>query len=63
MDLKKAFAIVPREVTRWALRKADVKLLASTVMAMYKGAQTVVRTPEVTVRLFMQRWDYTKDLY
>jgi len=40
VDLKKAFDIVPREVTRWALiRKAGVEeWLAKAVMAMYEGA-------------------------
>ena len=39
--------LVPREVTRWALRKAGVEeWLVNAVMAMYDGAQTVVRTTE-----------------
>ena len=39
VDLEKAFDIVPREVTRWALRKAGVEeWLAKAVMAMYEGA-------------------------
>ena len=43
----KAFERVPREVTRWALRKTGVdEWLAKAVMAMYEGAQTVVRTSE-----------------
>ena len=43
VDLEKAFDRVPREVTRWALRKVGVEeWLVSTVMAMYKGAETVV---------------------
>ena len=39
---------VPREVIRWALRKAGVEeWLVKAVMAMYDvGAQTVVRTTE-----------------
>jgi len=37
------------EITRQALRKVDVEKSASTVMVMYKGAQTVIRTPEVTL--------------
>ena len=42
VDLEKAFDRVPREVTRWALRKAGVdEWLVKAVMAMYKGAQTV----------------------
>ena len=51
VDLEKAFDRVPREVTRWALRKAGVEeCLAKAVMAMYEGAQTVVRTSEETAR-------------
>jgi len=38
VDLEKAFDRVPREVTRWALRKARVdELLVKAVMAMYEG--------------------------
>jgi len=45
VDLEKAFNIVPREDTRWALRKTGVdEWLVKAVMAMYEGAQTVVRT-------------------
>jgi hypothetical protein len=45
VDLEKAFDRVPREVTRWALRKAGVEeWLVKTVMAMYEEAWTVVRT-------------------
>ena len=45
VDLEKAFDRVPTEVTRWALRKAGVdEWLVKAVMAMYEGAQTVVRT-------------------
>jgi len=37
----------PREVARWALRKAGVdEWLLKEVMAMYEGAQTVVRTTD-----------------
>jgi len=47
VDLEKAFDRVPREVTRWAVRKAGVEeWLVKAVMAMYEGAQTVVRTTE-----------------
>ena len=47
MDLEKTFDRVPREVSRWALWKAGVdKWLVKAVMAMYEGAQTVVRTTE-----------------
>ena len=47
VDLEKAFDRVPKEVTRWALRKAGVdEWLVKAVMAMYEGAQTVVRTTE-----------------
>ena len=39
VDLEKAFDRVPREVTRWALRKAGVdEWLVKAVMAMYEGA-------------------------
>jgi len=45
VDLEKAFDRAPREVTRWALRKAGVEeWLVKAIMAMYEGAQTVVRT-------------------
>jgi len=45
VDLEKAFDRVPREVTRWAIRKAGVdEWLVKAVMVMYEGAQTVVRT-------------------
>ena len=52
VDLEKAFDRVPREVTRWALvrvrsKKARVEeWLMNAVMAMYEGAQTVVKTTE-----------------
>ena len=47
VDLEKAFDRVPREVTRWALRKAGVEeWLVSAVMSMYEGARTAVRTNE-----------------
>ena len=50
---KKTFDRVPREVTRWALRKAGVdEWLVKTVMAMYEGAQTVVRTTEGDSKAF-----------
>ena len=39
VDLEKAFDRVPREVIRWALRKAGVdEWLVNAVMAMYEGA-------------------------
>ena len=44
-----------REVTRWALRKAAVEVdewLVKAVMAMYEGAQTVVRTTEGDSKAF-----------
>jgi hypothetical protein len=45
VDLEKAFDRVPREVTRWALRKSGVEeWLVEAVMAMYVGAETAVRT-------------------
>jgi len=44
VDLEKAFDRVPREVTRWAMRKLGVEeWLVSAVMSMYTGAKTVVR--------------------
>jgi len=46
VDLIKAFDRVPREGTRWALRKAGVHEWVQAVKAMYVGAQTVVRTTE-----------------
>ena len=43
--MEKAFDRVPREVTRWALRKAgEEEWFVNAVLAMYAGAQTVVRT-------------------
>jgi len=55
-DLEKAFDRVPREVTRWALRKAGLagvdEWLVKAVMAMYEGAQTVVRTTEGESKAF-----------
>jgi len=43
----------PREVARWALRKAGVdEWLLKEVMAMYEGAQTVVRTTEGDSKAF-----------
>ena len=40
VDLEKAFDGVPREVTRWALRKAGVEeWFMNAVMAMSEGAQ------------------------
>jgi len=51
--MEKAFYRVPREVTRWALRKAGVdEWLVKAVMAMYEGAQTVVRTTEGDSKAF-----------
>ena len=53
VDLEKAFDRVPREVTRWALRKAEVdEWLVKAVMAMYEGAQTVIRTTEGDSKAF-----------
>ena len=53
VDLEKAFDRVPREVTRRALRKAGVdEWLVKAVMAMYEGAQTVVRTTEGDSKAF-----------
>jgi len=51
--LEKAFDRVPREVTRWALKKAGVEeRLVKAVMAVYKGAQTVVRTTDGDSKAF-----------
>ena len=45
VDLEKAFDRVPREVISWAMRKLGVEeWLVSSVMSMYIGAKTVVRT-------------------
>ena len=45
VDLEKAYDRVPREVTRWALRKAGVEEgLINAIMALYEEAWTVVRT-------------------
>jgi len=56
VGLGKAFDRVPREVTRWALRKAGVdEWLAKAVMAMYEGAQAVVRTTEGDSKAFTMR--------
>jgi hypothetical protein len=45
VDLEKAYDRVPREVTRWAMRKAGVdEWLVNAVMALYEDAKTVVRT-------------------
>jgi len=51
--MEKAFDRVPRQVTRWALRKAGVdEWLVKAVTAMYEGAQTVVRTTEGDSKAF-----------
>jgi len=40
VDFEKAFDWVPREVTRWAMRKLGVKeWLVAAVMSMYTGAK------------------------
>jgi len=53
VDLEKAFDGVLRGVTRWAVRKAGVEeWLVKAVMAMYEGAQTVVRTTEGDSKTF-----------
>ena len=45
VDLEKAFDRVSREVISWAICKLGVEeWLVSTVMSMYSGAKTVVRT-------------------
>ena len=54
--MEKGFDRVPREVTRWALRKAGVnEWLVKAVMAMYEGAQTVVRTTEGDSKAFNKK--------
>ena len=51
--MEKAFDRVPREVTRWALRKAGMEeWLVKAVMAMFEGAETVVRTTEGDSKAF-----------
>ena len=51
--MEKVFDRVPREVTRCALRKAGVEeWLVNADMAMYEGAQTVVRTTEGDSKAF-----------
>ena len=56
VDMEKAFDRVPREVTRWTLRKAGVEeWLVNADMAMYEGAQTVVRTTEGDSKAFNMR--------
>ena len=53
VDLEKPFDRVPREVTRWALRKAGVDdWLVKAVMVMNEGAQTVVTTTEGDSKAF-----------
>ena len=53
VDLEKAPDREPREVTRWALRKAGVdEWLVKAVMAKQEGAQTVVRTTEGDSKAF-----------
>ena len=45
VDLEKSFDRVPREVKRWVMHKMGVEeWLESTVVYMYTGAKTVVRT-------------------
>ena len=47
VDLEKAYDRVPREVTRWAMRKLGVaEWMVAAVMALYEGARTVVRTED-----------------
>ena len=47
VDLEKAYDRIPREVVKWALRKACVEeWLVSNVMTMYKGAMTAVKTED-----------------
>jgi len=64
VDLEKAFDRVPREVTRWALRKAGVdEWLVKAVMAMYEGPQTVVRTTEGDSKAFNVKVGLHDDLF
>jgi len=45
VDLERAFDRVLREVMRWAMRKLGVEeWLVLTLMSMYTGAKTFVRT-------------------
>ena len=45
VDLEKAFDRVPREVVRWALRRAGVvEYLVTAIMAMYEEPRTMMRT-------------------
>jgi hypothetical protein len=45
VDLEKAYDRVPREVVRWALRKAGVdEWLVLAVMSVYESSETAVRT-------------------
>ena len=44
MDLEKAFDRVPKEVTRWALRKrGGNEKLVEAVMWLYEGVRTKVK--------------------
>ena len=44
VDLEKAYDRVPREVTKWAMRKAGVEeWIVSIVMAMYEKVWSVVK--------------------
>jgi len=52
--LEKGFDRVPREVTRWALRKAGVdEWLVKVVMAMFEGAQKKLEEQKETARHLM----------
>ena len=47
VDLEKAYDRVPREVTKWAMRKLGVEeWLVTAIMALYEEAWTVVRTED-----------------
>ena len=62
--MEKAFDGVPREVTRWVLRKPGVdEWLVKAVMAMYEGAQTVVRTTEGDSKAFSVKVGLHQDLF
>ena len=54
VDLEKAYDGVPREIVRWALRKAGVEeWLVESVMCLCEGSKTAVQTDDG----LMSRWD------
>ena len=53
IDLEKAFDRLPREVMIWAWRKLGVEeWLLSTVISLYCGANTTVRTGKRDSNIF-----------